>query len=122
MESNTPITMSRRHVLGDIAARCEPVLSVPVYLNETRDETIGYAEESPNNYRDAITFHLQGDACKKLVSGNYTYSFDLDFAGSSDDAPTSKRRVRLNSIHLIERKGYAKPLTKDEIAAAAAAR
>lgn len=111
--SNQPLTMSRRHVLGDLYSRCEPALDVPVYLNETGGELLGHVDESLGKYADAFTFHIADDVCKKLAAGHFTYSFDYDFADGSDTTmPLAKRRIRLNSILLIMRKGYDKPLPK----------
>lgn len=102
--------MSRRHVLGDLNARCDPAENVPVYLNGTDGEMLGYVDESLGKYADAFTFHIADDLCKKLAAGHFTYSFDYDLVDGNDAAATpAKRRIRLNSISLVMRKGYEKP-------------
>lgn len=112
MSTNT-ISMARSHILGEISGRCEPVQSVPVYLNDKYGEILGYADESLGKYADAITFHLDEGFGKKLTMGHFTYSFDFDYI-NADPAQVSpqKRRIRLNSILLVERKGYARPESK----------
>lgn len=124
---NHPVTMARRHVLGDLNGRCEPVSDVPVYLNDTAGEMLGHVDESLGKYADAITFHLADDVCKKLATGQYTYSFEYEYAGVDDtESAPSKRRIRLSSITLVMRKGYDKPVprgvqgAKSEIAGAVA--
>lgn len=114
--------MARRHILGDIAHRCDPLHNVPVYLNDTHGDSLGYADESQGKFADAITFYLDDGFCKKLVTGHFTYSFEFDYA-ENDEADTSggKRRIKLNSIQLIERKGYAKPIPKHKAGAVAKA-
>jgi PAS domain-containing protein len=118
--SSQPLTMARRHVLGDLYSRCEPALSVPVYLNDSAGELLGYVDESHGKYADAFTFHLADDVCKKLATGHFTYSFDYEFADGGDPPTASaKRRIRLNSIMLIMRKGYDKPVSRSVNAAKA---
>ena len=53
--------------------------------------------------------------------GHFTYSFDYDFADRKDTASKNRRRIKLNSITLNSRKGYAKPEPKVKLKAAAAA-
>jgi hypothetical protein len=109
----SPLTLSRRHVLGELYSRCERVVEVPVYLNELSGERLGFADESLGVYADALTFHISEENCKKLAGGQFLYSFNYDFANRSDAAlPAAKRRVKLKSIMLIMRKGYEKPQPK----------
>jgi len=115
--SYQPLTMSRRHVLGDLYSRCENAASVPVYLNDTAGELLGHVDESHGKYADAFTFHIAEDVCKKLAAGHYTYSFDYDYADTDTAASASRRRIRLNSIVLVMRKGYDKPVPKSAKAA-----
>ncbi|MBK9153557.1 MAG: hypothetical protein IPM25_04985 [Chloracidobacterium sp.] len=115
--ANNPVTMARRHVLGDLNYRCEPVQNVPVFLDDTDGETLGFVDESLGKYADAITFHLEDDPCKKLATGQFTYSFEYDYADDTDTASPSKRRIKLSSITLISRKGYEKPLPRRAAAA-----
>jgi hypothetical protein len=75
---------------------------------------IGYADEGLGVYADAFTFHLSEELCKKLLSGHFTYSFDYDFADKDDKAVRGKRRIKLNSIMLNSRKGYARPEPKNK--------
>ncbi len=116
-----PLTMARRHVLGDLYSRCEPALEVPVYLNDSAGELLGYVDESHGKYADAFTFHIADDICKKLAAGHYAYSFEYDFADDTDAATApARRRIRLSSILLIMRKGYEKPISRSAQAAAKA--
>lgn len=118
--ANNPVTMARRHVLGELNYRCEPVQNVPVYLDDTAGEMLGFVDESSGKYADAITFHLADDFCKKLATGQFTYSFEYDYADGSDTAAApSKRRIKLNSITLVSRKGYEKPIPRRVSEAAA---
>lgn len=111
--SHQPLTMARRHVLGDLYARCDAAASsVSVYLNDTAGELLGYVDESQGKYADAFTFHIGEDFCKKLAAGHFTYSFDYDYAEGDDATSPSKRRIRLNSIVLVMRKGYDKPVSR----------
>jgi len=109
--------MARRHVLGELNYRCEPVQNVPVFLDDTGGQTLGFVDESHGKYADALTFHLEDDFCKKLATGQFTYSFEFDFADEKDTASPSKRRIKLSSITLISRKGYEKPLPRRAAAA-----
>lgn len=112
-----PISLSRRHVLGDLYARCEAIENVPVYMGGTDGEILGYVDESLGHYADAFCFHLSEDVCKKLSAGHFTYSFEYDL---SDDAEQSaKRRVKLNRIILNARKAYAKPVPRSKASAKA---
>src|SRR5204863_9651272 len=107
----SPLSLSRRHVLGDLYSRCDALSeSVPVYLAGLEPELLGHADEALGHYADAISFHLADDICKRLSSGQYTYSFDFQF---SDPAKHDRRsRVTLTSITLNARKGYEKPVSK----------
>jgi hypothetical protein len=40
-----PLTLARRHLLGDLYSRCDRSSTVPVYLNDTEGEMLGYADE-----------------------------------------------------------------------------
>lgn len=105
--------MSRRHVLGDLYSRCEAVVSVPVYLDDTAGEMLGYVDEGLGHYADAFSFHLPDDVCKKLSSGYFTFAFDFSYA---DAAPQgSSRKVKLNSISLVARQNYEKPPSRAEL-------
>src|SRR5438105_2794440 len=108
-----PLTMSRRHVLGDLNSRCEPAADVPVFLDAPGGELLGHVDESHGRYADAFTFHLDDQVCKKLATGHFDYSFDYDFASDGDSSlPAGRRRIRLTHIILKSRKGYEKPVSK----------
>lgn len=102
--SFSPLSISRRHVLGDLYAKCEVFTEdVPVYLLAEENELLGHADQSLGKYADAITFHLADDVCKRISAGHYTYQFDLDHS-------TQPGRVIIRTIFLKARKPYEKPL------------
>jgi hypothetical protein len=105
----SPLSLSRRHVLGDLYGRCDPLAeSVPVYLAGLEEpELLGHVDQSLGHFADALTFHIADDYCKKLSAGHYTYSFDYKFSDPTKDGP--RGRVVLTSIILTGRKGYQKP-------------
>jgi hypothetical protein len=105
-----PLSLSRRHVLGDLYARCDAIENVPVFMDNAEGEMLGYVDESLGHYADAFCFHLSEDVCKKLSAGHFTYSFEYDLADETE--ASTRRRVRLNRIILMARKGYAKPVPK----------
>ena len=108
--TQTILSLSRRHVLGDLYHRCDAVRGhIPVYL--TGDDApvlIGYADESLGHYADAFSFHLESDECKKLSTGNFTFSIAYEL--SKPGEPGSRSRVSLTSITLTGRKTYEKPV------------
>lgn len=108
----TPISISRRHVLGELYSRCDSLKgTIPVYLQgENKRELLGHADEGLGHYADAFSFHLAEDICKKLSSGQYTYSFDYKPSGSATNSRRS--RITLKSIILTGRAGYAKPIPR----------
>lgn len=104
--SFNPLSLSRRHVLGDLYPNCEHVTdNVPVYMLGEENELVGHAAESLGHYADALTFHLTDDICKRLSAGQYTYEFDLDNMDLQG-------RVIVRTIFLKARKPYEKPLTR----------
>lgn len=105
-----PIALSRRHVLGEYYSRCDAIESVPVFLDVLDGELLGQVDESMGKYADAFLFHLSEDFCKKLSAGHFTCSFDFEKV-EEIEGPV-RRRIKLNSITLIPRKAYAKPLPK----------
>ena len=105
----SPLSISRRHVLGDLYARCEHLESIPVYLADPTSEPIGHCDESLGVYADAFCFHLSDDDCKKLSTGNFTFSFDYEASTAAD---ARSRQVTLRSIILNPRKAYEKPGAK----------
>lgn len=112
--SYSPLTLSRRHVLGTLYGRCDRMTKdVPVYLNDVEGEKLGFVDESLGRYADAFTFHLSEEICKRLAGGQYTYSFEYHFSEAASRAPlVEKRRVKLISVFLTMRKGYDKPVPK----------
>jgi hypothetical protein len=103
--------MSRRHVLGDYYSRCEAIVSVPVYLESSKGEMLGYADQGLGHYADAFSFHVPDDVCKKLSAGYFTYSFEFNYS-ERKAAPGRFRRVKISSISLIPRQNYEKPLPR----------
>lgn len=106
--------MSRRHVLGGYYSRCESIASVPVYLETTDGEMLGYVDQGLGHYADAFSFHLPDDVCKKLSSGYFTFAFDFSYADAVP-AQGNSRKVKLNSIALIARQNYEKPVSRAEL-------
>ena len=106
-----PISISRRHVLGDLYNRCDVISTIPVYLGSVDGEVLGHVDQGLGHYADAFSFHLAGDICKKLSAGFFTFAFDYKY---SDEAPAPGRlkRVVLNSICLIARKNYERPVAR----------
>jgi hypothetical protein len=118
MTTNSPVSFTRRHVLGDLYLRCDSIEDqIPVFLNSAPAETIGHVDESLGKYRDAFSFHVPDDVCKLLVAGHYTYSFECEHATVADVRTSS--RVFLRSITLTSKKGYDKPIARRGSAAAA---
>ncbi|HQU91874.1 MAG TPA: hypothetical protein PLK77_06235 [Pyrinomonadaceae bacterium] len=104
-----PISLSRRHVLGDLYSRCDVIASIPVYLNSVDGEMLGHVDQGLGHYADAFSFHLADDICKKLSAGFFTYAFDYEY---SEVLPGSPKRVKLNSICLIARQNYERPVAR----------
>jgi hypothetical protein len=103
--------MSRRHVLGDFYSRCDAIVSVPVYMDSSKGEMVGYVDQGLGHYADAFSFHVPDDVCKKLSAGYFTYSFEFSYA-ERKATPGQARRVKLSSISLVARKNYEKPLAR----------
>lgn len=104
------LSLSRRHVLGDLYDRCEAVTAaIPVYLAGDEPQLLGHADESLGHYADAFSFHLDTESCKKLSAGQYTYVIAYD---NAERKPGPKPRIRIISITLKGRDGYAKPIGK----------
>jgi hypothetical protein len=114
--TQTTLSLSRRHVLGDLYQRCDAVLgSIPVYLGgDDGPVLLGHADESLGHYADAFSFHLDGDECKKLSSGNFIFS--VTYERSNPEETGSRSRVKLTSITLTGRKSYEKPVAKPVVA------
>jgi hypothetical protein len=99
--SYSPLAIKRSHVLGDIYKQCEPVESIPVYMNNASGELLGHVDESLGQYADAFVFHLSEDVCKKLSSGHFNYGFDYEVLNKE---PDKSRHIKLNYIMLIGKK------------------
>ncbi len=109
------LSLSRRHVLGDLYDRCDAITAaIPVYLAGDEPILLGHADESLGHYADAYSFHLDTDSCKKLSAGQYTYTIGYDH--TDPKAKGARRRIRLTSITLKGREGYAKPIGKQRSA------
>lgn len=103
------LSLSRRHVLGTLYDRCDPIEgSIPVYLAGDDPELLGYADQGLGHYADAFSFHLDADACKKLSAGQFSYS--IGYEHSESQASGERGRVKLTSITLVRHKGYEKPV------------
>jgi hypothetical protein len=108
---HSPVSLSRRHVLGDLYPRCDALKGrVPVYLDGETRELLGHADENLGKFSDAISFFLSDDNCKKLSSGHFTFSFDYHLSkNGGKDVP---RHVVVTSITLVGRKNYEKPVPR----------
>ena len=107
----SPLTVSRSHVLGGLHTRCEHLEDhIAVYLDDASGEKLGVVDERLGRYADAFTFQLSEEICKMLAGGKFDYSFDYRFSESdSDAAPSSRRRIQLESVFLTERKTVESP-------------
>lgn len=94
MEKN-PLSLKRRHVLGNLYNKCENITTIPVYLDTVSDEPIGFADESLGRYVDAFTFHLPEPICKKLSSNGYVVGFDYDVS------ELNQKKYKLNHFVLV---------------------
>ncbi len=102
--SFSPLSLSRRRVLGELYAKCLPVTEqVQVFLIGDENQLLGFADESLGNYADALTFHLADDVCKRLSAGHYTYEFDLEHSDQQG-------RLILKAIFLKAPKVYRRPV------------
>lgn len=93
-----PLSIARRHVLGDLYGCCDDVDTVPVYLENECGTRLGFADQILGHYVDAFSFHLDQGICKKLSSGHFAYSLGYDYAGKR--VPGRQRRLRLSYICL----------------------
>jgi|SRR5687768_1956930 len=108
----SPLTLSRRHILGTFSGRCDPIRSVPVYLNDPLGEMIGFARENGESYADSVTFHIPEENCKSLASGRMGCSFDYDFSGvRTTERSNTSRRIKVTCFLLVAR-------PSDEVSAA----
>jgi hypothetical protein len=106
-----PLSMARRHILGDLYMRCDATTEeIPVFLGGDEPELVGHVDQSLGHYADAFTFHLSEDLCKRMSSGHFSYSFE--YRPSDAASSTTRSRVSLVSITLVSRKGYERPVPK----------
>lgn len=117
--THSPLSIKRRHVLGDLYSKCDSLEEIPVYLDSPDGEKIGHVNEGLGHYADAYCFHLPEDVCKKLATGHYIYSFDYDY--SDPKAPAGRdKRIKLNLIVLTGRKVPTPAVSRTSKKAAAA--
>jgi hypothetical protein len=100
--STNSVAFRRRNILGALYRQCDPVSSIPVYLDDTDGEPIGTMEENPNQYADSFIFHLPDNICKKLSTNSFDIGIDYDFA--DENADSNNRRIKLNHIILAVKK------------------
>jgi hypothetical protein len=101
--STSPLSLSRRHVLGGLYPKCKAFTEdVPVYLAGDVNELLGFADQSLGVYADAYTFHLADDVCKRMSAGQYLYEFDVEESDLND-------RFDVKTIFLRARKSHEKP-------------
>lgn len=94
---HNPLAIRRRNILGDIYVQCDPITSIPVYMETKTDEPAGFVDESLGRYSDAFVFHLPEDICKKLATSSYEVFVDFE-------SPNKENRIKLNHIILVSRK------------------
>ena len=103
--SYSPLAIKRSQILGSIYKQCDPIESIPVYLNDASGELLGHVDESLGHYADAFVFHLAEDVCKKLSSGHFNYGFDYDVL---ENGAGKSRHIKLNYILLVGKKIISK--------------
>ncbi len=101
--SYSPLAIKRSYVLGEIYNQCDPIESIPVYMNEPTGEPVGYVDESLGHYADAFTFHISETLCKQLSASHFDYAFGFEYAENADGSATRKR-IKLNHILLVGKK------------------
>lgn len=103
----SPLSISRRHVLGELHSRCEAIENIPVYLVDEKGELLGHVDQSLGHYADAFSFHLAEDICKRLSSGQFSFSFSYDYVGEA--VRGTSRKIKLNFICLTPLTPPVKP-------------
>jgi len=101
--SYSPLEIKRSYVLGKIYKQCDPIESIPVYMNDQSGELLGYVDESSGHYADAFTFNLSETVCKQLSSSHFDYAFGFEYSEKTDQH-VSKKRIKLNHILLVGKK------------------
>lgn len=111
MITNSPVSLSRRHVLGDLYRRCETITDqVPVYLDGADRTLLGHANEQLGVFADAISFFLSDEYCKKLASGSFRFTVGYDVSTTAKSG--SNRQVVVTSITLVAPQNYVKPIPR----------
>ena len=95
------ISIARSQVLGSFNSRCEKIELIPVYMSEDLETQIGFVDQSLGPYSDAFSFHLPPDMCKRLSSGQFSFSFGYDNKEWAERG--QKPRITLNYICLTSR-------------------
>ncbi len=114
--SYSPLAIKRSYVLGEIYNQCDPIESIPVYMNDQSGELLGHVDESMGHYADAFIFHLPETVCKQLSASHFDFAFGFEFCESADNA-VNKKRIRLNHILLVGKKAlFNKKTTSKEVA------
>lgn len=101
--SYSPLAIKRSYVLGEIYKQCDPIESIPVYMNNETGELVGHVDESLGHYADAFTFHLPETLCKQLSASHFDYAFGYEYAEKSD-ASGGRKRIKLTHISLVGKK------------------
>ena len=117
MTITSPVSLSRRHVLGDLYGKCGPLADeVPVYLSETDAEPTlkGHVDQSLGHFADAFSFHIPDEMCKDLTAGRFTFSFQYEKPVLVADEP--QQPFTIVSITLVTRKSYTKPVPRRQAA------
>jgi hypothetical protein len=113
--SYSPLAIKRSYVLGKIYKQCDAIESIPVYMNDTSGELLGYVDESMGHYADAFIFHLPETVCKQLSMNHFDYAFDFEYSEKTDQT-ANKKRIKLNHILLVGRKPlFNKKITSKEV-------
>ena len=112
----SPLAIKRSHILGKIYKQCDPIESIPVYLNDKSGELLGYADESLGRYADAFSFHLSEAICKQLSTSHYDFAFGFEYSDLASQN-VNKSRIKLNHILLIGKKALINRKTASKKAA-----
>ena len=103
MMNYSPLAIKRSYVLGKIYSQCDPIQSIPVYMNDQAGELLGYVDESLGHYADAFIFNLSEAVCKQLSSNHFDYAFGFEYFERAIPA-AAKKRIKLNHILLVKKK------------------
>ena len=101
--SYSPLAIKRSYVLGEIYNQCDPIESIPVYMNDQSGELLGYVDQSLGHYADAFTFHLSETLCKQLSASHFDYAFGFEYAEKANGT-AARKRIKLNHILLVGKK------------------